>query len=153
MKGSLDLKRVRVTLLLISLLLGSTLANVETQLKILKVKTGSNNGDGMDGGFMRNKNWGGGRFSFTFKNPDGQECQTGILNTDEDNWEVGETNFFVGRQIGGCNGFDLSNGNLTLTVQHSGTVQILKILTIFKDESLTFLIDKLQETMEDVLIL
>ena len=107
----------------------------------------------MDGGFMRNKNWGGGRFSFTFKNPDGQECQTGILNTDEDNWEVGETNFFVGRQIGGCNGFDLSNENLTLRVQHSGTVQIIKILTIFKDESLTFLIDKLQETMEDVLIL
>ena len=151
MKGSLDLKRVRVTLLLISLLLGSTLANVETQLKILKVKIGLNNGDGMDGGFMRNKNWGGGRFSFTFKNPDGQECQTGILNTDEDNWEVGETNFFVGRQIRNCSGLDLSNKNLTLTVQHSGTVQILKILTFSKDESLT--IDKLQETMEDVLIL
>ena len=80
---------------------------------------------------MRNKNWGGGRFSFTFKNPDGQECQTGILNTDEDNWEVGETNFFVGRQIRNCSGFDLSNENLTLTVQHSGTAQILKILTFF----------------------
>ena len=131
MKDSLHLTRVRVTLLLISLLLGSTLANVETQLKILEVKIGSNNGDGMDGGFMRNKNWGGGRFSFTFKNPDGQECQTGILNTDEDNWEVGETNFFVGRQIGGCNGFDLFNENLTLTVQHSGTVQILKNVTMY----------------------
>ena len=102
------------------LLLGTTLANVENQLKVLKVKMGSSSGDGMDGGFLGNKNWGGGRFSFTFKNSDEQECQTGVLKTDTDNWEVGETNFFVGRQIGGCSGFDLSNGNLTLRVQHSG---------------------------------
>ena len=104
------------------ILLGSSKANeqVGKQLQILEIKMGSNDGDGMDGGFMGNKNWGGGRFYFTFRTSEGQECDTGKLNSDEDNWEVGEFNYFVGRQLGNCAGFDLSNPNMTLTVRHAG---------------------------------
>ena len=38
----------------------------EHGLRIIKVEMGNENGDGMDGGFFWNKNWGGETFSFKF---------------------------------------------------------------------------------------
>ena len=110
------------SIITLTLLISSSRAidEVGKQLQIIEVRMGSNDGDGMDGGFLRNQNWGGGRFRFTFRTSDGQECHTGNLNSDEDNWEVGEFNYFVGRQIGNCAGFDMSNPNMNLTVRHAG---------------------------------
>ena len=85
----------------------------ETGLRTIQVQMGNQRGDGMDGGFMRNRNWGGGRFNFQFcfLNTN-QCCQTGNLDTDDDNWEKGHVNYFVGRQIDACENFPLHyNGN------------------------------------------
>ena len=96
-----------------------TSSEVGQELKVIEVLMGSQDGDGMDGGFMGNQHWGGGRFRFTLDN--GREnCKTGKLNSEYDNWERAEVNYFVGRQIGGCDGFDISGPNLTLTVNHKG---------------------------------
>merc|ERR1719215_633425 len=80
---------------------------------------GSRNGDGMDGGILRNKFWGGGRFSFALKSGN-NECETGYLNTEDNNWQKGEVNYFVGHQIRGCENFDLNVPSLQLEVKHSG---------------------------------
>ena len=70
---------------------------------------GNQNGDGMDGGFLGNQNWGGGRFSFKFCFQDEDRCcETGNLNTEDNNWEKGEVNYFVGSQIGSCENFSLN---------------------------------------------
>ena len=37
-----------------------------TWLRILQIQMGNQSGDGMDGGFVKNQYWGGGRFSFKF---------------------------------------------------------------------------------------
>ena len=72
---------------------------------------GNEDGDGMDGGVFGNKNWGGGRFSFEFFFQN-LSCETGVLKTDDDNWEKGQINYFVGHQIGSCENFPLdSTGN------------------------------------------
>ena len=99
-------------------------AEVGQKLQVIEVLMGSNEGDGMDGGFMGNQHWGGGRFRFTLNNGK-DSCITGKLNTEYDNWEVAEVNRFVGRQIGGCDGFDISGPNLTLTVNHKGNFTFL----------------------------
>ena len=62
----------------------------------------------MDGGVLGNKNWGGGRFSFEFFFQN-QSCKTGVLKTDDDNWEKGQINYFVGHQIGSCENFPLDS--------------------------------------------
>ena len=88
----------------------------ENFLRIIKVRMGNENGDGMDGGFLGNKNWGGGRFSFKFCFQNNC-CGTGILKTEDDNWEKGEINYFVGYQIGACENFPLdSEGTLILDI-------------------------------------
>ena len=49
-------------------------------------------------------------------------CHTGHLNTEVNNWERGQHNFFVGRQLGACQNFELDTGNFTsVTIQHSGS--------------------------------
>ena len=69
---------------------------------------GNQNGDGMDGGFWGNSNWGGGRFSFKFCfQAENRCCDTGHLKTDDDNWEQGQVNYFVGFQLGSCENFTL----------------------------------------------
>ena len=80
----------------------------ENGLRIIKVQMGNENGDGMDGGLFGNKNWGGGRFSFEFFFQN-QSCETGVLKTDDDNWEKGQINYFVGHQIGSCENFPLDS--------------------------------------------
>jgi len=49
-------------------------------------------------------------------------CHTGNLNTAVNNWERGQQNFFVGRQLGNCEYFRLNPEFFTsVTIQHSGT--------------------------------
>ena len=77
-------------------------------LRIIKVQMGNDEKDGVDGGFLGNKNLGGGRFSFKFCF--GKRCcDTCCLKTDDDNWEKGEINYFVGYQIGACENFPLDS--------------------------------------------
>ena len=45
---------------------------------------------------------------------------SGTLNTEDNNWELGQTDWFVGRQLGGCNGFP-ADGPVMLTLQHGGS--------------------------------
>ena len=50
-------------------------------------------------------------------------CWTPYLNTNDDNWERGETNFFIGSaQIGSeCHGFAINDGeHVELTLKHKG---------------------------------
>lgn len=102
---------------------------------------GFENGDGMDGGFLRNQFWGGGRFNFEICRGF-VCCQTGNLNTDDDNWEVGEVNFFVGHQIGNCENFELDSRNLNLTVKHNGNdggkIKFVDLWTSYRDLGLKF---------------
>ena len=49
-----------------------------------------------------------------------QCCQTGPLNTDDDNWERGEVNFFVGRQLGACENFPINWARIEATLMHRG---------------------------------
>ena len=47
-------------------------------------------------------------------------CQTEALENEDDNWEVGQVDTFVGRrQLGNCFGFEVGD-NLRLTVYHRG---------------------------------
>ena len=83
---------------------------------------GNENGDGMDGGLFGNQNWGGGRFSFEFFFQN-QSCETGVLKTDDDNWEKGQINYFVGHQIGSCENFPLDSiGKNTNIITYQGQV-------------------------------
>ena len=76
---------------------------------------------GMDGGFLNT--FGGGDFEMTICSLNGNCCNTGNLNTEVNNWERGQQNFFVGRQLGNCENFDLVAGSdkLSITIQHSGS--------------------------------
>ena len=38
-----------------------------------------------------------------------QCCQTGNLNSNDNNWEKGEINYFVGHQLGACQNFPLDS--------------------------------------------
>mgnify|MGYP001196835805 FL=1 len=77
-------------------------------LRIIKVQMGNEEKDGVDGGFLGNKNLGGGRFNFIFCF--GKSCcDTCCLKTDDNNWEKGEINYFVGYQIGACENFPLDS--------------------------------------------
>ena len=88
----------------------------EYGLRIIKVEMGNENGDGMDGGVFGNKDWGGGRFFFKFCFQY-QCCSTGILKTEDDNWEQGEINYFVGYQIGACENFSLDSEGMMTTFE------------------------------------
>ena len=88
----------------------------EHGLRIIKVEMGNEKGDGMDGGFFGNKNWGGGRFIFKFCFQY-QCCSTGILKTEDDNWEQGEINYFVGYQIKSCENFPVDSEGTTLSFE------------------------------------
>ena len=86
-----------------------------TDLRIIRVQMGNQNGDGMDGGTFGNQNWGGGRFSFKLCFQDENRCcETGKLKTEDNNWEKGQVNYFVGFQMGDCADFNLDGkGNVT----------------------------------------
>ena len=53
----------------------------------------------------------------------GSCCDTGTLNTEDDNWELGQTDWFVGRQIGDCNNYHLATDKV-----HCSTLNIIQAL-------------------------
>ena len=76
--------------------------------------------NGMDGGLWGIEAFGGGSFQFEICQQQNC-CQTKNLNTEDDNWEKYEVNYFVGKQLKGCENFNVTNdSNLTLKIQHSG---------------------------------
>ena len=54
--------------------------------------------NGMDGGLWGIKAFGGGRFQFEICQQH-KCCQTSNLDTEDDNWEKYEVNYFVGKQL------------------------------------------------------
>jgi hypothetical protein len=53
---------------------------------------------------------------------------TGVLNTEDNNWELGQTDWFVGRQLADCNGFQAqccgSGSGSTSTLELFGPVRV-----------------------------
>lgn len=48
--------------------------------------------------------------------------RTDRLNTEDNNWEVGQTDWFVGSQIQGCYRFNIDNGTeVKLMLSHTGS--------------------------------
>jgi len=49
-------------------------------------------------------------------------CETGQLNTEDDNWELGQVDWFVGRQVGDCWGWEVDPAwPLLATLLHHGS--------------------------------
>lgn len=88
-------------------------------LRTVKIQMGDQKGDGMDGGVLRNVHLGGGRFELKICSGEKSCCSTGYLNTEDDNWQRGEVNYFVGRQLGQCENFPIVEG-VNVTLQHTG---------------------------------
>ena len=65
---------------------------------------------------------GGGSYSLLVCVGETQCCRTGKLNTEDDNWELGQVDWFVGRQIGDCNQHPLqSDLRVSIVLQHEGS--------------------------------
>ena len=65
---------------------------------------------------------GGGSFSLLVCVGEHQCCRTGKLNTEDDNWELGQVDWFVGRQLGDCNQHHLqADLQVTIVLQHEGS--------------------------------
>lgn len=88
------------------------------ELTKISTRTSTIPGSGMDTG-----GWFSGGGSFSMRICQGNSCcETGNLNTEDDNWELGQVDWFVGRQIGQCNKFILNDSqSLTVRLQHSGS--------------------------------
>ena len=90
-------------------------------LRVMRLQMSNEEGAGMDGGFL--ETIGGGDFEMKICTSNEQVtsdrlghngggdtytmdcCHTGNLNTAVDNWERGQHNFFIGRQLGACEDF------------------------------------------------
>jgi len=84
----------------------------------LSALTSTVSGSGMDKPGLFG--WGGGIFSIRLCSQ-GECCVTPHLNTEDNNWELGQVDMFVGSgQIGGCFNFSVSD-SLSLTLMHSGS--------------------------------
>jgi len=102
---------------LVIVLVGVTAAAVECfNLRVMRLKMSNDEHAGMDGGHF---SYG----EFYMKICSGQNycCTTGKLNTEDNNWERGEQNFFIGRQLGGCESHLLSSNGTDVTIQHRGS--------------------------------
>ncbi len=85
----------------------------------------------MDGGAGGILGFGGGKLKMklcsTSSSNGGRQqscCEATRLNTNDNNWEPNEVNFFVGRQLGGCSDFFVNETNdegLRVTLAHSGS--------------------------------
>lgn len=99
-------------------------SNANDVLRILKVQMSGARGAGMDGGTMGFLFLNGGKFKIklcpSFSSLNNQCCETNWLNTDDDNWERGEINFFVGHQLGACQNFPISDSPIRATLKHKG---------------------------------
>ena len=95
------------------------LRGMSYKLRTVRVKIGDDDGDGMDGGLWGVTQFGGGEFKLKIC----QQfcCETGELESEDDNWEVGEVNYFVGRQLQDCRNFQIdASKDLRLTLKHIG---------------------------------
>ena len=82
------------------------LSNADYVSKI-STRTSTIPGSGMDSGSSFVELFsGGGRFSLEICQ-NTRCCDTGTLNTEDDNWELGQVDWFVGKQIGRCNKFEV----------------------------------------------
>ena len=53
-------------------------------------------------------------------------CETGKLKTEDNNWEKGQVNYFVGFQMGDCADFNLDGkGNITFDFRGSNYEKIM----------------------------
>ena len=78
-------------------------------------------GSGMDQGISIFGYDSGGSYSVVICQGD-ECCATGKLNTEDDNWELGQVDWFVGRQIGDCEGMELDPGEeVRLVLHHEGS--------------------------------
>ena len=97
------------------------------KLRVMKVVMSNDPHSGMDGGMFGKRVLGyGGDFDMTICSSSGGEkqycCKTGELNTSDDNWELGETNYFIGHQLNGCENFDISpSSTVSVKIQHQGS--------------------------------
>ncbi|XP_023336799.1 uncharacterized protein LOC111707845 isoform X2 [Eurytemora carolleeae] len=93
-------------------------------IRKLEMKTSNIPGSGMDkqNNILSFLGFGsGGEYSITICNND-RCCRTGMLNTEDNNWEVGQTDWFVGTQIGACNTFKINpNMEVKLQLNHRGS--------------------------------
>jgi len=92
----------------------------DDQFLVTKVSTRTSTipGSGMDSGGWFDT---GGSFSLRICQ-EFECCDTGFLNTEDDNWELGQVDWFVGRQIGVCHNLELSDkSSVMVTLQHSGS--------------------------------
>lgn len=89
----------------------------------VSTKTSSIPGSGMDKPAISLFGWkNGGTYSLTICQGE-RCCKTEELNTEDNNWELGQIDWFVGRQIGECNNFLInteSTSPVVLTLQHEG---------------------------------
>ena len=95
------------------------ISNNQYALRMIQIEMGNRKGDGMDGGYWGVQAFGGGKFAMEISQD--ENCKTGYLNTEDNNWEVGEVNYFVGRQMESCENFKiLHNKELKVRIKHSG---------------------------------
>jgi hypothetical protein len=109
---------MNLTFLSVILLLETSVV-VSFKLRTIKMFIGNNPSDGMNGGSGR----GGGAFKVQISQGS-FSCQSDRLNTKDNNWEIGEINYFVGRQLGGCEDFTLDEtavNDVELTLKHRGS--------------------------------
>jgi len=87
----------------------------------ISTKTSSIPGSGMDKPKISLFGWkNGGTYSVTICQ-DEVCCSTSDLNTEDNNWELGQVDWFVGRQVGECSNFSLNTETpVILTLEHEG---------------------------------
>ena len=87
----------------------------------VSTKTSSIPGSGMDKPKISLFGWkNGGTYSITICQAE-KCCSTSDLNTEDNNWELGQVDWFVGRQIGECSNFFLNTETpVILTLEHEG---------------------------------
>ena len=110
-------------LMLITACSGTTLNTISKKISLTKISTKTSRipGSGMDQGITIFGYDSGGSFSVHICQRQSC-CTTGQLNTEDDNWELGQVDWFVGRQIGDCYGLELYQGEeVRLVLQHEGS--------------------------------
>jgi len=104
--------------------LALVLSSVQADFSVRKLETLTSKkpGSGMDQATIQIFGYqNGGAYSVTLCN-EVECCRTGQLDTQEDNWELGQVDWFVGQQIGGCYGFELpTDAPLKLLLNHVGS--------------------------------
>ena len=120
------MKRISTTRFLLFLYSTFSIAS-SYKLRVMKVVMSNDPHSGMDGGMLGKRVFGyGGDFDMTIcSSSDGENeecCKTGELNTSDDNWELGETNYFIGHQLNKCEDFDIStSAAVSVKIQHQGS--------------------------------